>query len=100
MFSLDKFDGFDWDEANQDKNWRKRRVYFRECEEIFSHTPLLVTINRSHSVKEIRWQALGKTEQSRLLFLVFTIRNNKLRVISARDMSRKERKIYAQNKTI
>lgn len=100
MFFLDKFEGFNWDEANREKNWRKHHVYFRECEEIFNHTPLLVSINASHSMAEIRFQALGKTDQARLIFLVFTMRNNKLRVISARDMSRKERKIYAQSQTI
>ncbi len=100
MFSLDKFEGFEWDKDNQDKNWLKHRVHFRECEEIFSRLPLLVSVSAGRSAREIRFQALGKTAQDRLLFLVFTVRNNKLRVISARDMSRKERKIYASIKTI
>lgn len=85
--------GFEWDKGNSGKNERKHGVTDREAEEIFFNGPLLIA--RSHKEeKEVRYSALGKTYGSRLLMVVFTIRSNRIRVISARPMSKKERKIY------
>ncbi|MBU8849534.1 MAG: BrnT family toxin, partial [Desulfobacterales bacterium] len=56
--------------------------------------PLLIQDDILHSTTEKRYYALGKTNTNRFLFVVFTVRNNFIRVISARDMSRKERKVY------
>ncbi len=89
---------FEWDEGNVKKNWEKHRVAHIECEEIFFNKPVIVKKDESHSTKEERYFALGKTDTDRLLFIVFTVRDNKIRVISARDMSRKERKVYEQIK--
>ncbi|MFA6376271.1 MAG: BrnT family toxin [Candidatus Paceibacterota bacterium] len=87
--------GFDWDSGNLDKNWEKHQVMFWESEEIFFNEPLLVQFDKDHSsLSEIRYYALGKTNFSRLLFVVFMIRDNKIRVISARPMSQKEKNIY------
>jgi len=87
--------GFDWDRGNIDKNWEKHQVMFWECEEIFFNEPLLVQSDEKHSnPAEIRYYALGKTNFKRRLFVVFTIRNNSIRVISARSMSQKEKHIY------
>ena len=86
--------GFEWDEGNRDKNWIKHQVSNSECEEIFFNHPILINIDKKHSKTEVRFYALGHTDLNRKLFIVFTIRNNKIRVISARDMSKKERKIY------
>ena len=87
--------GFDWDDGNLDKNWEKHQVMFWESEEIFFNEPLLVQFDKEHSGPlESRYYALGKTDFERLLFVVFTIRDNKIRVISARPMSQKERNIY------
>jgi uncharacterized DUF497 family protein len=86
--------GFDWDEQNTDKNRNKHGVEAMECEEVFFHQPLVVTFDTMHSQDEQRFHALGQTDKARLLLLVYTIRSQKIRVISARDMSRKERKIY------
>jgi len=86
--------GFEWDEGNKDKNWIKHKVTSNECEQIFFNQPLIINFDEKHSNTEIRFYALGHTDLSRKLFIVFTVRNKKIRIISARDMSKKERKIY------
>lgn len=96
MFDFDNLVGFDWDEGNKQKNWEKHQVDYRECEEVFFNKPLLIGDDTNHSFQEQRYYALGRTDMARTLFLVFTVRNNKVRVISARDQSKKERKIYEQ----
>ena len=96
MFDFESIVGFDWDEGNRQKNWEKHQVDFRECEEVFFNQPLLIQEDTRHSSQEKRYYVLGRSDLDRSLFLVFTIRNNKIRVISARDQSRRERKIYEQ----
>ncbi len=86
--------GFDWDQVNLLKNWEKHAVAFWECEEVFFNQPLLLADDSRHSGEEQRFFALGKTDAERTLFLAFTVRRKKIRVISARDMSRKERREY------
>ena len=88
--------GFEWDEANADKNWIRHQVSPGECEEAFFNDPLLVVPDTGHSKREPRFYALGQTDAGRQLFLAFTIRRQVVRVISARDMSRRERKEYAR----
>ena len=92
--NLSVIEGFDWDDWNVRKIKDKHKVEFYECEEIFFNEDLLLLPDEAHSLAESRYYALGITESGRLLFLVFTIRENKIRVISARNMSKKERKIY------
>lgn len=86
--------GFDWDDGNKEKNWINHQVTFAECEELFFNQPLAVADDALHSKDENRHYALGQTNAGRLLFISFTIRQKLIRVISARDMSRKERKVY------
>jgi uncharacterized DUF497 family protein len=86
--------GFQWDEANLLKNWEKHRVTAVECEQVFFNQPVLAVPDEQHSDTEARFYILGQTDTGRKLFVVFTTRGNLLRVISARDMNRKERKIY------
>lgn len=85
---------FQWDQGNLEKNWLKHGVSPLECEEIFFNQPLVVSPDVQHSDREERFYALGRTDVDRYLFIVFTVRGRRLRVISARTMSRKERKIY------
>jgi uncharacterized DUF497 family protein len=85
---------FDWDEGNLEKNWIKHRVSPFECEQIFFNQPLVVAGDEKHSQKEARYYALGRTDADRYLFVVFTLRGNLIRIISARDMNKKEKKIY------
>jgi len=87
--------GFDWNEGNTDKNWLKHKVSSSECEQIFFDHPLLIQDDMIHSKTEQRFYALGQTNLKRFLFIAFTVRNNLIRVISARDMSRKERRVYS-----
>jgi uncharacterized DUF497 family protein len=86
--------GFEWDEYNADKIWLKHHVSLSECEQIFFNLPLVVADDIKHLVQENRFYALGQTDAERFLFMVFTVRKNKIRVISARDMNRKERRVY------
>ena len=86
--------GFQWDEGNDQKNFIKHGVTQSECEEVFFNSPLLVADDEEHSQNEDRYYVLGQTDASRLLFLVFTVRGSALRVISARDMSNKEKRSY------
>lgn len=91
--------GFDWDESNTHKNWNKHQVSYLECEQVFFNSPLLAYNDTTHSNLEKRMYVLGQTNMARSLFIVFAIRNNLIRVISARDMSKKERRIYETNTT-
>ncbi len=91
---MNKIIGFEWDKGNREKNWIRHQVTNSECEEFFFNIPLLVENDEKHSISENRYYVLGRTHQNRMLFVSFTIRNERIRVISARDMNRKERKIY------
>ncbi len=91
---LQQCEGFDWEQGNIDKNWLTHHVTASECEQIFFNKPLIVADDEVHSLKESRFYALGKTDHSRELFVVLTTRGKLIRVISARNMSRKERQRY------
>jgi uncharacterized DUF497 family protein len=95
MIDLAKITSFDWDEGNARKN-EKHSVSMAEAEQFFFNTPLLVLEDIKHSRLELRFHALGKTDKVRLLLITFTLRGagKRIRVISARDMHRKERVIY------
>jgi len=95
---LDACTGFDWDEANAGKNWELHRVAPKEAEDVFFNEPLLVRSDVRHSGREKRYYALGQTGSGRFLFVAFTIRGPLIRVISARDMNRRERDAYASQK--
>ena len=89
-------EGFEWDEGNRTKNWERHQVTATECEEVFFNIPLLLQEDVKHSQQEPRYYVLGKTNAGRLLFAAFAVREGKIRVISARPMSRKERQIYGK----
>lgn len=97
MIDLEKITGFDWDDGNARKN-EKHGVSTAESEQVFFNAPLLVLADMKHSGSESRFHALGQTDEGRLLHIAFTLRDadEKIRVISARDMHRKERDIYEQ----
>ena len=90
---LSKCEGFDWDEHNTDKNRIKHEVNFTECEESFFNKPLVAFNDVKHSECEHRFYLLGHSNEGRLLFLVFTLRDNKIMVISARDMNKRKRSV-------
>ncbi|MGF6528743.1 BrnT family toxin [Variovorax sp. PvP013] len=97
MIDLDTITGFDWDDGNARKN-EKHGVTTAEAEQVFFNAPLLLLEDAAHSLQEVRFHALGKTDAGRVLHVTFTLRRSGLsiRVISARDMHRKERAIYEQ----
>jgi len=86
--------GFQWDEGNSDKNLIQHQVSNSECEEAFFNRPVIVAEDKKHSADEKRYYVLGRTDSNRYLFISFTIRNDLIRVISARDMNDKEGKKY------
>lgn len=94
---LSGLNGFEWDEGNLSKNREKHRVSALECEQVFFNLPWVSLPDERHSEIEPRFYALGQTDGGRRLFIVFTARGNFIRVTSARDMSRKERKIYEES---
>ena len=94
MQNLSDLEGFDWDKANLAKNWEKHGVTPWECEQAFLNVPLIVADDVARSTVEPRYYLLGQTDAGRRLFIVFTIRKQLIRVISARDMSPKERRAY------
>ena len=93
---LSQLVGFEWDEANQYKNEQKHEVHWSEIEEVFFNRSLLLQADVHHSTHEPRCFVLGQTDTGRQLMVVFTIRGQRICVIFARPMSRKERAIYEQ----
>jgi uncharacterized protein len=96
MIDLGKVAGFDWDDGNSRKNLDRHGVSQLEAESVFLHEPLILQEDVKHSGRERRLHALGRTSAGRLLHVTFTLRDSEtlIRVISARDMSRKDRSSY------
>lgn len=93
MISILDVDGFDWDKGNELKSYSKHGTTKKEAEEVFDNYPLFFGRGRNKGSEE-RMLAYGKSNSDKLLTLVFTIRKNKIRIISARQQSRKERNVY------
>ncbi|MGH7656039.1 MAG: BrnT family toxin [Gemmatimonadaceae bacterium] len=89
-------EGFDWDQGNTTKDVLGHDVSPAEAEEIFFRAPVLVFDDTKHSERENRLLLYGSTRAGRCLTAAFTLRNKRIRVISVRDMSRKERRVYEQ----
>ena len=94
MNILEKPIKFEWDKGNRNKNFIRHGVTDGECEEVFFDTNKKILKDIYHSNKEIRYILLGKTKLQRPLFVVFTLRKNYIRIISARDLNKKEKKFY------
>lgn len=96
MIDLQKIVGFQWDAGNAYKSLNKHDVSQGEAEEIFFNQPLLIDGDERHSLKESRFLALGVTNTTRLLSIIFTLRSQEtlIRIVSARSMSKKERAFY------
>ena len=99
MINWKQVTGFDWDAGNERKSAEKHSVSRFEAEQVFFNQPLLILADPKHSQDETRYHALGKTNETIQLHITFTLRSAEtlIRVISARDMHRKERNIYEQN---
>ena len=90
--------GFEWDAGNAGKVVSRHGVEPGECEQAFLSEPFLIRYDDAHSKSEPRWRALGRTSGDRWLFIVFTVRNNLVRVLAARDMNRREKVRYGETK--
>jgi uncharacterized DUF497 family protein len=95
LLNLSEYKGFEWDAGNSEKNWIAHKVSQSECEQIFFNHPLFIVDDDKHSELEERYFALGKTNTRRKLFVCFTVRKQLIRVISARDMTRNEKRSYS-----
>ena len=92
--SMPEWEGFDWSGGNTEKNLERHGVSSSESEQVFFNRPLFVSDDIGHSEHEKRFYVLGQTDEGRELFVAFTMRVKRVRVISARDMHQKERRIY------
>jgi len=88
--------GFQWDAGNSEKNWLAHDVSPAETEQVFFNRPVLLTPDIGHSLVEARYYVLGRSNAGRRLTIVFTIREKLVRPIMARDMSKRERRLYAE----
>jgi len=98
MIDFARVVGFDWDLGNADKSVDKHGVTPAEAEQVFFNDPLLLLGDDKHSAVETRFHALGRSDDGRLLQVSFTMRRDGtlVRVISARDMNRRERAVYGE----
>ncbi len=101
MIDWTQLTGFDWDDGNSRKSKDKHEVNQSEAEHVFFNQPLLILEDIKHSQEESRFHALGITDDERFLHISFTLRasGELIRIISAREMHKKERNIYEQTKT-
>lgn len=91
---LSKIKGFQWDKGNVDKSYQKHGITPNRAEEVFLDRNLGIERDIKHQEIEDRYIAIGKTSSGRILFVVFTLRKNKIRIISARSANEKERRKY------
>ena len=94
--TIEKCEGFVWDDGNSNKNFYLHGVTDGECEDVFFNLPLIIADDKAHSAVEKRFFALGRTDTNRLLFIAFMVRNKLIRVISAREMTKSETRKYAE----
>lgn len=86
---------FEWDKGNIRKN-KKHGVEDKEAEEVFLDGRKKTFKDKLHSVGEERLRVIGKTKKGKLLFIAFTIRKGKIRIISARIVNKKEVYLYEE----
>lgn len=90
---------FDWDNGNSHKNETKHGVTNKEAEEVFINHPFLMVEDVTHSKIEKRYQAMGRTDDGKHMFVAFTVRQKMVRIISIRLMDKKERRMYEKAKS-
>lgn len=95
MLKLDKYKSFEWDKGNIDKSYQKHGITPNEAEEAFLDEKAIILRDIGHSQKERRYALIGKTASKKALFVIFTLRGKKIRIISARKANRKEKNRYA-----
>lgn len=98
MKVLPKLLSFEWDVGNIDKNFEKHLISSNVSEEPFKDESLIIFPDSTHSKNEDRYHLIGQTEQNTVLFITYTLRQDKIRIISARIADKQERKIYENQK--
>jgi uncharacterized DUF497 family protein len=98
MIDLNKLSGFQWDRWNIDKSYKKHGITPNETEEVFLDENVKIKKDIRHQEQEDRFIAIGKTTENKMLFVVFTMRADKVRVISGRMANKKEKEVYQKNK--
>lgn len=98
MIDLRKILGFEWDKWNIDKSYSKHGITPNESEEVFLDEDVKIEKDLKHQQQEDRFIAIGKTIDEKILFVIFTIRNDKIRIISGRIANKKEREVYKESK--
>ena len=93
---VEAINGFDWDNGNIYKNEDKHGLNYKKIEEVFFNEPLIEDF--AHSELECRCIAFGIDNSNKKIVVIFTVRDSKIRVISAREMTKKEKKFYENNK--
>lgn len=96
MIDVSRLIKFEWDQGNVDKSYKKHGITPNEAEEVFLDKDILLFDDIKHSQEEKRFEAIGKITSGKILFLVFTTRGQKIRIISARTANKKERRLYEQ----
>ncbi len=96
MVDFGKTKGFEWDKNNIDKSYKKHGITPNQTEEVFLDDNLRIERDIKHSQEEKRFIAIGKDFEEKILFVVFTIRKDKIRVISGRAANKRERSIYEE----
>lgn len=97
MLNLSKLTGFEWDKGNLDKSYKKHGIRPSETEQVFLDKDVQIEKEIKHQKKEERYIAIGKTLEEKILFVVFTMRNNGIRIISGRISNKKERRLYEKS---
>jgi len=96
VIDVSKLADFEWDKGNIDKSYQKHGISIREAEEAFLDKHVFLQEDIKHSEREERFIAISKTSSNKILFSIFTIRNRKIRIISARKANIKERRLYEE----
>lgn len=94
MIDLNKITGVEWDKWNIDKSYKKQGITPNETEEIFLDEKVKIKKDIKHQEQEERFIAIGKTIQNKILFVVFTMRKDKIRIISGRLSNKQEKEVY------
>lgn len=98
MVNLNKISGFQWDKWNIDKSYKKHGITPNETEEVFLDEDVKIENDIKHQEQEDRYIVIGKTTEDKILFVVFTIRTDKIRIISGRMANNKEKEVYQKSK--
>lgn len=87
---------FDWDENKAAKNLSKHQVSFDEAKTVFDDPLYIDFYDPDHSEAEERYLIVGRSNQEKLLIVSYTERENSIRIISARKVTKAERKVYEE----